>query len=46
MNYKQHLEDKIFTIVSQAAEQLNLECYVIGGFVRDILLNRNHKTYK
>ncbi|NHN24398.1 HD domain-containing protein [Flavobacterium jejuense] len=43
MNYKKHLEDKIFTIVSQAAQELNLECYVIGGFVRDILLNRNHK---
>ncbi|WP_130736154.1 CCA tRNA nucleotidyltransferase [Flavobacterium sp. J27] len=43
MNYKQHLEDKIFDIVSQAANQLNLECYVIGGYVRDILLERNHK---
>ncbi|WP_396154047.1 CCA tRNA nucleotidyltransferase, partial [Flavobacterium sp.] len=26
-----------------AAHELNLECYVIGGFVRDILLDRNHK---
>ena len=43
MNYKEHLKDKIFTIVSQAAQELNLECYVIGGFVRDILLARNHK---
>ncbi|WP_353076823.1 HD domain-containing protein [Flavobacterium sp.] len=43
MNYKQHLENKIFKIISQAAQELNLECYVIGGFVRDILLNRNHK---
>ena len=43
MNYKQHLENKIFKIISQAAQQLNLESYVIGGFVRDILLNRNHK---
>ena len=43
MNYKQHLENKIFKIISQAALELNLECYVIGGFVRDILLNRNHK---
>ncbi len=43
MNYKQHLENKIFNIISQAAKELNLECYVIGGFVRDILLDRNHK---
>ena len=43
MNYKQHLENKIFNIISQAAKELNLESYVIGGFVRDILLERNHK---
>jgi tRNA nucleotidyltransferase (CCA-adding enzyme) len=43
MNYKQHLENKIFKIISQAAQELNLECYVIGGFVRDVLLDRNHK---
>jgi putative nucleotidyltransferase with HDIG domain len=42
-NYKQHLENKIFKIISQAAQELNLDCYVIGGFVRDILLERNHK---
>ena len=43
MNYKQHLENKIFKIISQAAQELNLEWYVIGGFERDILLDRNHK---
>lgn len=43
MNYKQHLEHKIFEIVSQAAKLLNIECYVIGGFVRDIILEREHK---
>ena len=43
MNYKQNLEHNIFKIISQAAQELNLECYVIGGFVRDILLNRDHK---
>lgn len=43
MNYKEHLDHKIFEIVSQAAQLLNLECYVIGGFVRDIILKRNHK---
>lgn len=43
MNYKIHLDNKIFKIISEAAKELNLDCYVIGGFVRDILLNRNHK---
>ena len=43
MNYKQHLEHNIFKIISQAAQELNLECYVIGGFVRDILLSRDYK---
>lgn len=43
MNYKQHLDNKIFSFISQAADELNLECYVIGGFVRDILLQRNYK---
>ena len=43
MNYKQQLDHTIFKIISQAAQELNLECYVIGGFVRDILLNRDHK---
>ena len=42
-NYKEKLENKIFNIISQAALELNLESYVIGGFVRDILLERNHK---
>lgn len=34
------LKDPIFKEVSQAAQQLDLECYVIGGFVRDYLLGR------
>lgn len=42
-NYKEKLENKIFNIISQAAQELQLESYVIGGFVRDILLERNHK---
>ena len=31
----------VFEIISQAATNLNLETYVIGGFVRDFFLNRN-----
>ncbi len=43
MNYKEHLDTPIFKIIAQAASELKLESYVIGGFVRDILLKRNHK---
>lgn len=41
--YKEALQNRIFTIASQAAAQLDLECYVIGGFVRDFLLQRDFK---
>lgn len=43
MNYKQALDHKIFEIVSKASQELQLESYVIGGFVRDYLLQRNFK---
>ncbi|MEZ4858100.1 MAG: HD domain-containing protein [Flavobacteriaceae bacterium] len=34
------LSNPIFKVVSKAASHLNLETYVIGGFVRDYLLKR------
>lgn len=37
---KDHLKHPIFSIISETADQLNLETYVIGGFVRDLILNR------
>ena len=40
MNLKQHLKDPIFKIIRDIADDSNLEVYVVGGFVRDILLNR------
>lgn len=44
MNYKQALQHPIFKIISQSASELQLDCYVIGGFVRDYILNRgSHK---
>lgn len=33
-------EHKIFKIISETAEEMNLETYVTGGFIRDLLLNR------
>jgi poly(A) polymerase len=41
MNKK--LQHKIFQIISETADQMQLETYVIGGFVRDIYLNRKSK---
>ncbi|TKB98815.1 CCA tRNA nucleotidyltransferase [Pedobacter cryophilus] len=40
---KQHLKHPVFTILSKLSAQLNVEAYVIGGFVRDIFLNRPSK---
>ena len=40
MNYKEALENPIFNIISQSAQQLDIDCYVIGGFVRDYILKR------
>ncbi len=40
---KKHLSHQIFKIISDEADKLGQECYVIGGFVRDILLKRNSK---
>jgi poly(A) polymerase len=33
----------VFKKISQAADELNMPCYVIGGFVRDKLLGRGTK---
>lgn len=41
MNLKKNLNNTIFKIVSQAADELSYETYVIGGYVRDLLLNSN-----
>ena len=43
MNYKTALHNKIFKVISQASQELNVNSYVIGGFVRDLLLNRDFK---
>ncbi|HBI40714.1 MAG TPA: tRNA nucleotidyltransferase, partial [Tenacibaculum sp.] len=40
--FKEALEKEIFKYINQAAEELQLESYVIGGFVRDFILNRGN----
>lgn len=42
-SYKEALHNRIFAITTQAAAQLNVHSYVIGGFVRDFLLQRDFK---
>ena len=43
MNYKSALNNKIFEVISQASQELHIESYVIGGFVRDLILERDFK---
>lgn len=40
---KEHFSNKIFTQISETADELGLECYVVGGYVRDIFLGRPSK---
>ncbi|MDD3078206.1 MAG: HD domain-containing protein [Paludibacter sp.] len=40
---QEYLQDKIFQIISTAADEQQKECYVIGGYVRDIFLKRDSK---
>jgi putative nucleotidyltransferase with HDIG domain len=40
MNYKEALHHPIFKIISKSAKELDLDSYVIGGFVRDFILKR------
>lgn len=40
MNYKEALQHNVFRIISESAQTLDLDSYVIGGFVRDYILQR------
>lgn len=40
MNHKEALNHPIFKVISKSASELNLESYVIGGYVRDYFLKR------
>jgi tRNA nucleotidyltransferase/poly(A) polymerase len=41
MNLKHALKKPVFKIISASADELGIECYVVGGYVRDFLLERN-----
>lgn len=38
-----HISGDIFDVIRRTADELQLECYVIGGYVRDIFLHRKSK---
>ena len=38
-----HLKHKVFRVISEIADEKKVSCFVIGGFVRDILLDRPSK---
>ncbi len=37
---KERFADKIFHQISETADELGIECYVVGGYVRDLFLQR------
>lgn len=40
MNLSKHINNKFFRLITEASSELNYQSFVIGGFVRDILLER------
>ncbi len=40
---KQHFSAPVFRPITEVADQLGLECYVVGGYVRDLFLERPSK---
>jgi len=42
MNYKNSLTHPIYPIVSQAADELGIDAYVVGGVVRDLIMRRHN----
>lgn len=43
MNLASSLEHQVFKIVGRVADELGLEVYVVGGYVRDLILKRPSK---
>lgn len=43
MNFKTHFTSPIFAEITQAADELGVQCYLIGGYVRDLIIGRESK---
>lgn len=44
MNFQKNLNNPIFKIVGEISDKLNISSYVVGGWVRDMLLDRKRKV--
>lgn len=42
-NFKDKIDAKIFHTVGRAADGIGRECYIVGGYVRDIIIGRDSK---
>lgn len=40
---KKYFSQDIFEVISETADKMGLECYVVGGYVRDLFLQRPSK---
>ena len=43
MNLASRLTDPVFSLVGRAADSIGRPCYVVGGFVRDLIIGRHSK---
>ena len=44
MNFKEHIErDKNLNLIKDQTIHLQIESYLVGGYVRDLLINRDCK---
>lgn len=43
LNFKDSLTSPIFQEITHAADKLNVQCYLIGGHVRDLIIGRESK---
>ncbi len=43
MNFAEKIDTQVFHLLGETADELGMECYAIGGYVRDLLLHRASK---
>ena len=44
MNFQKKLNNPIFKIVGQVSDKMNISSFVVGGWVRDMILDRKRKV--
>ena len=35
---KENIDNKLFKVISECADEIGVDCYVVGGYVRDLLM--------